>query len=195
MKESEYLKKVFRENPKTSNLVIEVLLKKCGNAFNEWDSSFVKRRDLDPGLMHYLESCSRDIPFKYGVELSFTVFDERDEEREKMIMEGIVNYFSYSIFSEENLLRDLARKMLVYVAVSISFLVLASFLDSILVINLFTTTLKEGLYIGGWVFLWEAISLLSFNRGKIKGRIKEYRRFLNAPVNFIYSKSLDAHYK
>lgn len=124
------------------------------------------------------------------MELCFTVVDERDEKREEKIKEGIVNYFSYSIFSEENSLRDLVRKMLVYVAISISFLLLASFLDNILVINLFTTTLKEGLYIGGWVFLWEAISLLSFNRGKIKQRIMDYRRFLHAPVNFVYTKSL-----
>jgi hypothetical protein len=192
VKEIEYLKQVFRENPQTGSLIIEVLLEKYGFAFNEWDSSFVKRRDLDPDLLHFLESCSRDIPLKYGVELSFTVYDERDEQREKMIQEGICNYFAYSVFSEESTLRDLARKMLIYVAVSVSFLLLASVLDTFVALNLFTTTLKEGLYIGGWVFLWEAISLLSFNRGKIKQRIAEYKRFLHAPVNFVYSCSLDA---
>lgn len=187
MKEFEYLRKVYKENPETGNFVIEVLLETYLYAFNEWDSAYFQRRDLDPDLIRFLESCSSDIPLQYGVELSFSVFSERKEETEKMISNGIKSYFYYSIHSEEVALRDMRAKMAMYVGASISFLVLAFFAGNIPVENVLTITLNEGLYIGGWVFLWEAISLFSFNRSKIYRKIKEYKRFLKAPVYFEYT--------
>jgi hypothetical protein len=187
MKEFEYLRKVYKQNPKTGNFVIEVLLETYLYAFNEWDSAYFQRRDLDPDLIKFLESCSNDIPLQYGVELSFSVFSERKEETEKAISDGIKSYFYYSIHSEEVALKDLFAKMAMYVGVSITFLVLAFFAGNIPAENVLTITLNEGLYIGGWVFLWEAISLLSFNRSKIYRKIKEYKRFLKAPVYFEYT--------
>jgi hypothetical protein len=52
--------------------------------------------------------------------------------------------------------------------------------------NILTTTLLEGLSIGGWVFLWEAFSLFFFTRQKILIRLKRYIRLENTRISFKY---------
>ena len=44
--------------------------------------------------------------------------------------------------------------------------------------------LNEGLVIGGWVFLWEAISLFSFTEFELLFRSRIFSRLHKAPVIF-----------
>jgi hypothetical protein len=44
----------------------------------------------------------------------------------------------------------------------------------------------EGLFIGGWVFLWEAIALFVFKNRDINLQIRRYERFKEAPIKFAY---------
>lgn len=73
--------------------------------------------------------------------------------------------------------------MLIYVVVSFTFLTLGYITRQHIELGVFTTTLIEGLFIGGWVFLWEAFSLFFFLSQKTHGRSKRYNRFLNTPIN------------
>ncbi|MBD2053678.1 hypothetical protein [Leptolyngbya sp. FACHB-60] len=51
-------------------------------------------------------------------------------------------------------------------------------------INVFTAVLTEGLFIGGWVFLWEAVSLFFFSNRDLYNRYRTYRRLRNSEVIF-----------
>ncbi|XPM57997.2 MAG: hypothetical protein EDM05_009505 [Leptolyngbya sp. IPPAS B-1204] len=55
-----------------------------------------------------------------------------------------------------------------------------------------TSLLAEGIFIGGWVFLWEAVSLFFFTDLELYERYRAYKRLLNAPVFFreVSSQSL-----
>jgi len=44
----------------------------------------------------------------------------------------------------------------------------------------------EGVLIGAWVFMWEAIHLISFQSNEIIGGIRKYHRFLKASIIFTY---------
>lgn len=42
----------------------------------------------------------------------------------------------------------------------------------------------EGLFIGGWVFLWEAVSLFFFSNRDLYAEYRTYQRFRQSPVIF-----------
>ncbi|WP_415578633.1 hypothetical protein [Hathewaya histolytica] len=45
--------------------------------------------------------------------------------------------------------------------------------------------------VGGWIFLWEALSLVFINRSDSVTNTKKYKRFLNAKIYFKYSEDDD----
>ncbi len=187
MQYNNQLKNLYKQNDE-GNFILEAFLDRYIDAFNEWDSAYLEIRDLNPGLIHFLERCSKDIPFKYGIELLFTVSEKRKKETEDLISRGVKANFSYKILREKTNLRLLLRRIKKYFAVSITLLLLVFSLDPILPGSLMTRTLKEGMMIGGWVFLWQALSLFSFNRGEIVRQIRHYERFLDSKVSFRYEE-------
>jgi hypothetical protein len=70
------------------------------------------------------------------------------------------------------------------VGVAFVLLFAAYFLGSLGVHDVVTTTALEGVTIGGWVFLWEAISTFAFKNRGIRTRSKHYKRFMGAPIRF-----------
>ena len=188
-KKDPFLNEVYVQNPETRDLIIEILLEKPIYLFNEWDNASFKRRDLDPDLIYFLEECSQEIPLRYGLQLNIAITEEeRDSEREDNIKKGIKTQYTHYLRAERRNLKQLYVRVLLYVVTSFSLLLLASVLNETLQIRPLTTTLVEGFNVGGWVFAWEAISSFSFHRGKIVRKIKEYERFLRAPIQFQYGK-------
>jgi hypothetical protein len=47
-------------------------------------------------------------------------------------------------------------------------------------------TILEGVNIGGWIFLWEAISMLFFKSKDINNEIQEIHRILRSNISFTY---------
>jgi hypothetical protein len=45
-------------------------------------------------------------------------------------------------------------------------------------------TVQQGFNVGGWVFLWEAISMFFFRRNEELREIEKYGRFLNSSIYF-----------
>ncbi|OWZ84623.1 hypothetical protein [Natranaerobius trueperi] len=185
MRKLDQLKNIYRQN-EDGAYIIEVFLDRYIHAFNEWDSAYLEVRDLSPGLIHFLERCSHDIPFKYDIEILFTVAEEETIETEKLIIRGVKSYFSYKILKEKENLTNMIRKILKYFGISVFFLIMSFSLEPILPDTLMGNTAREGLMIGGWVFLWQAISLFAFNVSEIKQKINEYKRFLKANIKFRY---------
>jgi hypothetical protein len=52
--------------------------------------------------------------------------------------------------------------------------------------NVFLTTLVDIVSIGGWVFLWEAISTFAFKNREAREKYRQYKRLSMAPVRFYY---------
>ena len=53
--------------------------------------------------------------------------------------------------------------------------------------NAVFTTLVEGINIGGWGFLWEAISTFAFKKRDVRTKKKNYERFTRAKIRFKYA--------
>ncbi|AFG38721.1 hypothetical protein [Spirochaeta africana] len=189
MKSSEYLQKLFARNPETGGYVIEILLEKYRYVFNEWDSSYFQRRELDPDLIQYLESCATEIPRKHRLELLFTVSENQDPDKERLLSSSMRNAFRFNIVLQKKLLARIYRRALMYVILSCGFLLSAVLLEPRADEMVYIRAALEGLFIGGWVFLWEAISQISFNRATHADRIREYKRMLQADFRFVYHQN------
>ena len=183
----DYLKQIYRMDTDNNSFIIEVSLDNYKEIFDGWDPSPVKRRDLDPELIHFLDECASDIPLKYSLELCFYLPKEQyDEEKEKLARLGIENNFRFIIHFINKEMRQISSKIVFYVIAAFAFLSAGYLSGEKVAENIVTTILMEGLSIGGWVFLWEAFSLFFFSRQEVRSRLKKYRRFQEAKVSFNY---------
>lgn len=183
----DYLQKIYERNPQTGNYIIPVSLDKYTDIFNDWDNAPFRKRDMDPDLAHFLEDCSEDIPLKYKIDIVFYILkQQRDESREKMLISSFRTYYSFYHASEERVLNKTYKKVFRYMTVSFAFLSALFFARSIDRRSLFLNTFLQGMEIGAWVFLWEAISIFFFQKGKINDTIKKYKRFIDCNIYFKY---------
>jgi len=180
-----YADGLFKRDPTGTKYLVEILLEKYMYAFNEWDSSYFKRRDLDPDLVDYLENCSESIPFEQDFILSFTVTQERDESIEKVLTNSITNYFTFSHIQISENVKRLYKRASIYGLFSFFLLFVAIFSENSLPQNYFSRIFLEGAFIGGWVFLWEAISNVVFQRADLIRQIVKVKRLINTQMIFV----------
>lgn len=186
----DYLRKIYERNKKTGNYIIPVSLDRYTDIFNDWDNAPFKKRDMDPDLAHFLEDCSEDIPIKHKIDIIFYILkQQRDESREQMVISSFKTYYSFYHALEEKVLRNSYKDMFRYMLISFVSLSLLYVGRNIGRDNILFNALLEGMEIGAWVFLWEAISIYFFQKGKIKDRIKMYKRFIECNIYFEYGDS------
>lgn len=191
MNENKYLNQIYKKNPETKNYVIELKVDNLSYIFNDWDSATFKRRDVDPELIEFLEDCSSDIPLRFGIELHFNVLNGiKDLNKEKQIVTGIKNYLNYLLYVEKKIIKRLFRKIITCIIIGFLLIACGSSWSAFMPRNIISNVLEEGVYVGGWVFLWEAVYLLFFEINLVRTKIKEYARLVNAPIHFAFVKQL-----
>ena len=181
------LEKIYERNTENGNYIIEVSLTNFAEIFNDWDHAPYKRKDINPELLAFLEDSMDDIPIKYNVDLGFYLTDEtHNEEREQRITSWFKTFYTFNIEIEKSKIRSIITNAVIYIAVSITLFAFSYFggLQGNTVINY---TLTQIIIVGGWVFMWEAISRLLFNTKVIGKLIKNYKRLSTAEISFRYS--------
>lgn len=186
-KKSDYLQKIYEKNNTTGNYVIQVAIDKYTDIFNEWDRAPFRKRDMDPDLALFLETCFEDIPAKHGVDICFYLpKEEKDATREELLIAGIKTYYSFYLHQEIRILKGNYSRLFKYLISSFSLLAMSIFLGTIVGENIILETLQQGFNIGGWVFLWEVISIVIFRGREVSSEISKYQRFLNSLIYFKY---------
>ncbi|MFP4644073.1 MAG: hypothetical protein ACLFM0_06945 [Spirochaetales bacterium] len=180
----EYLKTIYRYDENSGAFIIDVQLPEYSHAFSQWESSWKEVREVAPGLLNYLKECLNDIPFTAPVELVFSVTDPRDFDAEEHLIRGIRNYFRYAMFAERVRIRRMVSRGVYYIGVAVALLAIGNVLDPALSENLVSLTLLQGLNVGGWVFMWEAMTQVLFQRASIRRTIADYARLYDAPIRF-----------
>lgn len=176
---------LYNRNSTTGNYMIEISLDDYSELFNGWDASPLRRKEMEPELLDYLEQAGLEIPIKEALEICFYMAKaNRDEEKEQRSVAAIKNNFKVVLsFIHKNLSRGY-RKMFTYIILSFIFITLAYVLKTFEDLPLLSSIMREGLFIGGWVFLWEAFSLFSFTTHEERKRRKIFMRYLNSDVGF-----------
>lgn len=176
---------MYNKNPENGAYIVEVSLDDYSELFNGWDASPLKRRDLEPELLDYLEQAGNEIPIKEKVEVCFylpTIL--KSEDKEKKSISSVRSNFSIVMYFINKTLRHNNRQIIIYVSMSIVFLIAAYFLRNIAVTGLLFSIVLEGLFIGGWFLLWEAFSIFIFESHLIRIRKKVFKRYLESDIYF-----------
>lgn len=176
---------LYRTNPENNAYLIEVSLEDYSELFNGWDASPVRRKDLEPELLDYLEEAGTEIPIKQSLEMVFYLpKDKRDAEKDERSILTIQNNFKVVNQMIQKKIERNYRRLLVYVTLSLIFLVAAYLLRNVTTLSLLTNIMIEGFFIGGWFLLWEAFSLFFFDTHEFKIRQKIFKRFIDSKIIF-----------
>ncbi len=177
---------LYERNPETGNYVIEIALDKYGDIFNEWDHASYRKRDMDPELAYFLEDSSAEIPLRYGIDLVFYLpHQEMDKRKEGLVISVVRNYYRFYTNVERRTLGRTFRRMLNYFLLALALLT-CTYIFSYWPQTFFLALLSEGLSMGSWFCMWEAISFLLFERNEITTKIKTYDRLSRANICFRY---------
>ncbi len=169
--------------------VLRLSVNKYTDIFNTIDNYPIRKRDIHPGVINYLEDCSFDIPLSRNIKIEFRISNElRNADLEERTRKGIRNYFLYQLElirkrSNANIIKSLGYLIIFFILIFVTFT-----LENVQhpVNRVFFKTILEGLSIGSWVFLWEAIAVLAFKNRKYRYLRKVYQRLSNTHLLFNY---------
>ncbi len=185
MKTRKELTTIYNRNPENKAYMIEVSLDDYAEIFNGWDASAIKKKDIEPELLDYIEQAGFEIPISETLEICFYLpVQFNDTEKETKSISGIQNNFRTVLFFIDRLLKKNYRRIISYVTISIMLLIAAYLTRNTSTPNLMFSIVMEGLFIGSWFLLWEAFSLFFFESHDTKQRKKVYKRFLNSKIYF-----------
>ncbi|MGC9523971.1 MAG: hypothetical protein ACP5D7_00350 [Limnospira sp.] len=188
-KPEQIFSQTYRRDESADRYAIEIAIDRYSDLFNEWDAAPFRRRELNPELETFLMSCSDEIPLRYAIGLYVTIPKAiKDERREEILREGIDNHFAYKIYVFRHKLNRSNRKALYCILGGCLLLGVAKIL-LISSNHLLPFIFEQGLIIGGWVFLWEAVSILFFGNSELYHEYQTYKRLRNMPVIFQVSES------
>jgi len=177
---------LYNKNPENGAYMIEISLEDYSEIFNGWDASIIKKKDIEPELLDYLEQAGYEIPMDQTVEIYFYLPKEiNDTDKENISITGVHNNFKAVLFYIERLLRKNYRRIGSYIFIGILFLI-GAYVTRFYAgtITLMFSILIEGFFIGGWFLLWEAFSLFFFDSHETKQKRRVYRRYLNTKIFF-----------
>jgi hypothetical protein len=181
------LEKIYNRDSSTRVFIINISADQYTDLFNDLDPDPLKRRDVDRNLEAYLYECSRDIPLKHGVMIKVIAPSAiSNPEREKKVIAGLRTFLAFSLLSFNRNIMSLIKKSLVYIFSSFLLLGISFYFSSRIPDNIFLEILMEGLSIGGWVFLWEAIVILAIKSREVIIKRRQCKRLHEADIGFEY---------
>ena len=186
-KRIELLSKIYDRDSESEVFIVKISIKQYKDIFNDLDPAPLRNRDINQALLNYLNECSIDIPLKYNISLQIIGPHEiQNEELETRVRVGLKTYFTFGILTFKREMAALYKKSLKYFFIFFALISFLFYLSSKLPSNISTETIIEGLSIGGWVFLWEAINIVVFKNREIKMMYKRYKRLESSQLDFVY---------
>ena len=182
---------VYKQNKEKNAVLVDVRLDDYDTMFRGWDASPAVHREMEPDLFRFLEESGFEIALKETIEFCFYVEKNNyDQEKETVSNEAIKNNFRMAIFRADRQLKRNRRRMLAYVMFAILFLIASYTMPEIPQSALFFQIFVQGLFVGGWVLLWEAFTIFFFTSHDIRQRRKRYVKFLESDIYFKYAEDV-----
>ena len=191
------LRKIYPFDPQSRTFSIPARLGNYNEFFNPMDPSPAPARDLSLELVEYLNQCSVEILERYPLALSIEIQNEpRAALREKECLESLRSFYQHAIFTTQAQIRRKRRQALKYLGVS--FLCLGAYILSewfqsvqgrVGAGGFFVDLLREAVLIGGWVFMWEAVTLNFIEMDTLIQEIKKCQRLIEAKLVFSYTQT------
>jgi hypothetical protein len=180
---------MYYQNAETNAYQVEVSLEDYSELFNGWDASALRRKDLEPELLDFLEQAGYEISYKEKIEVCFYLPKEvYNLEKEMKSLAAVKNNFKIAIFFINKSLKKSYRQILTFFILSLIFITSAYLMRDDESLPILTKIAREGLFIGGWIFIWEAFSLFFFTTHEERKRRDVFYRYLDSEIYFKESK-------
>lgn len=177
---------IYRYDEIDGTYIIEVSLDEYEDVYDEWDPSPFKKRDIEDEFDDFIWDSSNDIPLKYRIKIVlYLPMVQKNDNKEKALKEAYDNFYSFRLIRAFKKQKQIQKKILTYLMMSLTFLYIGYFYSAASGIVL--SVLKEGIFIGGWVFLWEVFTLIFITLGEELKVSKIIKRLLDTEICFIYT--------
>lgn len=177
----------YRFDKNRNAYLIEVSLDDYNDIYDVWDPAPFKKRFIEEQFDAFIVSSSEDIPLKYNLIIVLYLPEgKKDEGKETAVVSAYKNYYAYARQKVEKDKAKLKKRNASNLVVSILFLAAGYFIE-FGYRNVLFEILKEGIFIGGWVFLWEFFTNISMTRKELNTNYKIYDRLYYSEIRFIYN--------
>lgn len=183
----QYYQEAYRYDGNEKAYIIEVSLDSYDDIYDEWDPSPFKKRDIEDEFDDFIRDSSSDIPIKFKLIIElFLPSDEKNELKEKLLLQAYDNFYRFNLRRAKKEKQALQKKAINYLVLALIFLFFGYFYEP-LEANIFLKVFKEGIFIGGWVFLWEVFTVLFITMTTQRKAINTIERLIHAKIVFIYT--------
>jgi len=187
MRKKRYFQKLYKFNEASNTYSIEVSLDNYDDVYDDWDASPFKKRDIEVEFNDFVVNSSQDIPLNYDISIVLYLPEaKKDEQKEITLISAYRNYYAYALDRLNKKITILYKKTISYLLLSIFMLGIGYFFfrgTRTIVSNI----LHEGIFIGGWVFLWEFFTSIFITRRELQEEYKIFKRLYRADILFIYN--------
>jgi hypothetical protein len=191
-KKKEQLLRMYRINPKTHRVVIDIAIDRYLDYFHDWDNSVFRKRDLHPELTEFLDLCSEEIPLRKQLELNVCIKNRQvDVQKEHTLEASYQNYYKAQLQMIRRSINRHYRFSFMLFLIAVGFIALYFLVSRGKDTHLLSQIMVEGVLIGAWVFMWESLHMLFFETMEPLKRRKELKRFLDAEI--VFRSEVDDH--
>jgi hypothetical protein len=179
-----HMKDLYHYNKETRMYELDIAIDHYQDMFNSWDAAPLKRKDIEPDLIDYLEQAGDDIPFKEKIALVFMLPNEaRDFKREKTVNQAVKLQFRFllSVVNKELLYNY--RRMATFAIFSLIFLTTNYFLRG-QELSQFMNIFLEGLLVGGWFLMWNVFGIAILDNFQLYRKKRIWVRYMQAELMF-----------
>jgi len=186
MRKKSYFHKLYNFEQESNTYFIEVSLDDYDDVYDDWDPSPFKKRDIEDEFNDFIVDSSEDIPFSFKVGIVlYLPKSKMDTQKETTLISAYKNYYHYTMERVRKGTMNMHRKTLSYLFLSLILLSVGYFFawDSEAVV---LKVLQEGIFIGGWVFLWEFFTNIFITTRELQNEFKLFKRLFDAEIRFVY---------
>jgi hypothetical protein len=188
MKTKNFLEEMYPYDNESHTFTILLSIDQYADFYNKLDPSPVPLRDLAPDLVDYLNQCSTEIPNRFLLSINLAINEDmRDPQLETDCQNSLITYFKHETLREKSEIKRRRTDAAKYLAISFLCLVANFALNRITVTAIFWDLLREAVLIGGWVFMWEAITVLLIEVDKYVQAMKKFERLVQTKIIFTYN--------
>jgi hypothetical protein len=185
MKTDKLFSEIYRFDSTSKRYLIEIGLDQYTDIFNVWDPAPFKRRELDPDLITYLEGSSEEISLDHAIELHFMVPPgSRKTAIEGEVCSGLKTGLNFKMYLIKKEFKQSLAQILRCLILGLIFFIIGKSVSLRVPPETYLSILSDALFIGGWVFIWEAVSIFFFTDRELLHRYRIYKRLRDAPVTF-----------
>jgi hypothetical protein len=180
------IQKQYRYEEVSNAYLIELSLDNYDDVYDQWDPAPFKKRFIEEEFNEFIITSAEDIPSNYHLIIVLHLPEnKKDIMKEKAVVSAYENFYLYAAAKERRNWLRLREKTVMYFLLSLLLLGIGYFyLDETEQIAL--NVLREGIFIGGWVFLWEAITNVFITRHELITTIQLYKRLYLSKIRFNY---------